>query len=74
MDIKDGLLMPDEEMKELHLKIGMKEYEKLKKLADYYHTLGSIEKPTMVAIIKYSLNCLHAGTRREIESRRYGVK
>jgi len=43
-------------------------------LADYYHTLGSIEKPTRAALMRFSLNCLYAGTRREIESRRYGAK
>jgi len=63
-----------EEMKEMHLKIGKKELEKIDLLAEYYHTLGSIEKPTRAAIIRYSLNCLYAGTRREIESRRYGAK
>ena len=60
--------------KTLSLRIGEKELEKIDLLADYYHTLGSIEKPTRAAIIKYSLNCLYAGTRREIESRRYGAK
>jgi len=63
-----------EETKEIHLKIGEKEIKMIDVLADYYHTLGSIEKPTRAALMRFSLNCLYAGTRREIESRRFGVK
>ena len=63
-----------EETKEIHLKIGEKEIKMIDVLADYYHTLGSIEKPTRAALMRFSLNCLYAGTRREIESRRYGAK
>ena len=62
------------ETREIHLKMGMKEIEKLEWLAKYYKELGAIEKPDMAKIIRYALNCLYAGTKREIESRRYGVK
>ena len=66
--------MPEEIMKEMHLKIGEKELERIDVLAEYYYTLGLIKKPNRAELVRYALNCLHSGTRREIESRRYGVK
>ena len=60
--------------KEIHLKMGMKEVERIEWLAKYYKELGAIEEADRAKIIRYALNCLWAGTKREIESRRYGVK
>jgi len=63
-----------EEMKDIHLKIGERELKMIAMLGDYYHELKLIEKNNMASVIRYALNCLFHGTRREIESRRYGGK